>query len=392
MEFSTIGLDRILIKQLEDLQIQKPTPIQKKTIKRILKGESILGHAPTGQGKSLCFVLPILQRLFKEPYGIFAVVLAPTREIAKQIKEQFLVVSGTRLVRISLVIGGEGFMDQMEELNGRPHIVVATPGRLKMLLNKNQKMFNKTAILVMDEVDLLLASEASDEIKEIISFLPEDKQTILFTATITEDVIKYTSDNKMEIIKVEASNKIIDEKYILIPELTKETALFGILKGKLDGRSIIIFVKSCKKCEWMVEMLNELGLNCIGLNSKMNQEDRFDSVTKFKKKEKEIFICTDLGSRGLDMPFSDCVINFDIPKNRNIYIHRIGRTGRRNRSGLAISFVCQKDKKRFLDIEGGGIVKMEEYNDIPNQQFILKYLDKVSKLKITVETKVEERY
>ncbi|OIR58441.1 MAG: ATP-dependent RNA helicase [Amphiamblys sp. WSBS2006] len=387
MSFRSLGVVEPFLTRLKELKIETPTEVQKKCIPKILQGENIVGVGETGSGKTLSFVVPILQELAAEPYGVFAVVLAPTRELALQISEQFLVLSGSSVLRTCLLIGSMEHLRQVSELQRRPHIVIATPGRLAASLQRTPRSFARARFLVLDEADVLLSADFRREMDEIHRLLPSIARRLFFTATQTETLCRATAGLGISLETTAQAEKKIDEKYLFIPEKTKESVLFCLLKGELHGRRVIVFVSCCLVCEWLSSMLSSLSVECVRIHSKMDQADRFASIKQFKGRSVNVLVSTDIGARGLDVPSVHCVVNFDLPRTRGCYVHRIGRSGRRTKRGLSIAFVCRFDVESFLRIEEE---RMEEYGAVPDEAQVLRVLDRVGEAKKIAKVKAED--
>ncbi|XP_071962702.1 probable ATP-dependent RNA helicase DDX47 [Antedon mediterranea] len=354
--FSSLGLVDVLCESCEQLKWKVPTKIQREAIPVALQGKDVIGLAETGSGKTAAFALPILQALLDTPQRLFALVLTPTRELAFQISEQFEALGSNIGVTCAVVIGGIDMMTQSLQLAKKPHIVIATPGRLVDHL-ENTKGFNLRALkyLVMDEADRILNMDFEEELNKILKVIPKQRHTYLFSATMTKKVAKLQRASLQEPVKVEVSTKYqtvnkLQQSYIFIPAKHKDCYLVSIL-NELAGNSTLIFCSTCNNTQRVALMLRNLGLMAIPLHGQMSQSKRLGMLNKFKGKMRSILIATDVASRGLDIPHVDCVINFDIPTHSKDYIHRVGRTARAGRSGKAITFVTQYDVELYQRIE-----------------------------------------
>lgn len=373
--FQGLGLSAWLSNKCDSIGIRRPTPVQSNCIPEILKGRDAVGCSPTGSGKTAAYALPILHKLEKDPYGPFAVILIPTRELACQIHDQFLAFGSAMGVKSCLIVGGEDLITQSIALEQRPHVIVATPGRLRHhLLYATPPDLSKISFLVFDEADRLLEDSFAADLKCILEKSNKAKrQTLVFSATMTpglhqlEELIlsdAYRFDATPTVSTVET----LDQKYVFLPSHAKVCYLVHLLKEygpspKQDdeeesetricqeGRSVIIFAATCKMCQVLTETLKELGFNCVALHSILSQNSRRASLGKFKSGLSRILICTDVASRGLDIPSVELVINFDIPRQATDYIHRVGRTARAGKSGFALSFVSENDIALFQNIE-----------------------------------------
>ncbi|OQV22414.1 putative ATP-dependent RNA helicase DDX49 [Hypsibius exemplaris] len=368
--FADLGLHEWLVTQCDTIGLRAPTDVQKLCIPATLQGRDCIGCAKTGSGKTAAFALPILQKLSEDPYGIFALVLTPTRELAHQIFEQFQALGKPIGLRVSIVIGGMSLLDQGAELTQRPHIIIATPGRLADHLRSSSNLsLKRVKFLVMDEADRLLVNNFSVDLGQILAALPVKRQTLLFSATMT-DTLKdvqgmamsdpFIFDMNSDVATVDE----LDQRFILTPAAVKDAYLVNIVQQFFEDnpRSLImVFVQTCKQCQILVMALRSLGFSCAGLHSSMQQKDRLSALSRFKSHNVRVLISTDVGSRGLDIPKVDLVINHNVPSVSKDYIHRVGRTARARKTGLAITLVTQFDVRLIHAIEEMIGTKLKEY-------------------------------
>jgi ATP-dependent RNA helicase DDX47/RRP3 len=345
-----------LCEACECLNFKVPTPIQAKSIPIALEGKDLIALAETGSGKTAAFVLPILQALWENPIGLFACILAPTRELAFQISEQFEALGGGIGVRCAVIVGGMPNMEQAVALGKKPHIVIATPGRLLDHL-ENTKGFSLRDLkyLVMDEADRLLDMDFGPVIDRILKVIPKQRRTFLFSATMTSKVEKLQRASLSSPARVAVSSKYstvstLIQRFLFIPFMHKDTYLVYLI-NEFAGQTILVFAKTVQETNRLSYLLRELGFKAIPLNGTMSQSARLGSLNKFKSGSRNILIATDVASRGLDIPSVDCVINFDLAQDSKTYIHRVGRTARAGRSGRSIAIVTQYDIELFLRIE-----------------------------------------
>lgn len=312
------GLVEPLIEAVNELKWKAPTKIQRESIPVALKGNDIIALAETGSGKTGAFALPILQSLLENPQRYFALVLTPTRELAFQIGEQFEALGSSIGVKCTVIVGGLDMVSQALQLAKKPHILVATPGRLVDHL-ENTKGFNLKAIkyLVMDEADRILNMDFEVELEKILKVVPRERRTFLFSATMTKQVKKLQRASLKDPVKVEVSNKYqtvenLKQYYVFIPVKYKDVYLVHIL-NELAGNSFMIFCSTCNNTVRVALMLRALGMAAVPLHGQMSQNKRLAALNKFKAKSRSILISTDVASRGLDIPHVDVVINLDIP-------------------------------------------------------------------------------
>ncbi|KAJ1019457.1 hypothetical protein NDA16_004574 [Ustilago loliicola] len=446
--FSSIGISPMLIRSLASLQIKVPTPIQSLTIPSVLEGRDLVGGAQTGSGKTLCFALPILNRLIKDMVGGFAVVLTPTRELGVQLHEQFVAVGeGARMgLRCALVLGGMDMMKQASELaNMRPHVIVATPGRLVDHLRSGggeEWGLRRCKFLVLDEADRLLTDTFKPELEYLYSVLPSSKtlQTLLFTATLTEEVVEFAEKKRPEgkpapmVCKIEMDTKTpetLEQRYVFVPSHVREPYLYHImrhppitpsservrkLKAKREAErerkaenerkkgkrprahhgsdsetededanlflpATIIFTARCKTAATLSGMLTELGIPNVSLHSHLKQSERSENLQTFRAQRVPVLIATDVGSRGLDIPDVELVINWDLPIAWQDYVHRVGRTARNGKKGFAVSFITERDIDVIHSIEEKINTKLTQLEGLEDEDKILEKLNTVATAK-----------
>ncbi|KAF1742508.1 hypothetical protein MXB_3375 [Myxobolus squamalis] len=391
--WTSLGLHKWIEDQLIGMNIKEPTSIQSHCIPEILNGKDCVGCAKTGSGKTAVFALPILQKLSEDPFGIFALVLTPTRELATQIADQFEAFGKSIRVKVNLIVGGESSTLQSIKLSHKPHIVVATPGRLASLLRENSEYFHfkNLKFLILDEVDaLLVPGDLERDLDTILGVLPlpASRQTLAFSATSegVVDLLKQSlkSDTYIYISQSEtATVEELNQFYLLAPFITKDAHLVHLLRTKLaliienddkggfvtsknlsvpkSDRQAIVFTSSCWQCHIVARLLSRLGFKCSVLHSALTQLLRNQSLSKFRSRHTRVLVATSLAGRGLDIPCVDLVVNFSLPYSLDEYIHHVGRTARAGRSGTAISFVAPFELDRLIQIEDHIGKKLNEF-------------------------------
>ncbi|KAJ8344949.1 hypothetical protein SKAU_G00291420 [Synaphobranchus kaupii] len=354
--FKDLGVTEVLCEACEQLGWKIPTKIQVEAIPVALQGRDVIGLAETGSGKTGAFAIPILQSLLSSAQRLHTLILTPTRELAFQIAEQFDALGSSIGVKTAVIVGGIDMMSQSLALAKKPHIVIATPGRLIDHL-ENTKGFTLRALrfLVMDEADRILNMDFETEVDKILKVIPRDRRTFLFSATMTKKVQKLQRAALKDPVKCAVSTKYstvekLQQHYIFIPSKYKDCYLVSIL-NELAGNSFMIFCSTCNNAQRVALLLRNLGITAIPLHGQMSQNKRLGALNKFKSKSRSVLLATDVASRGLDIPHVDCVINYDIPTHSKDYIHRVGRTARAGRSGKSITFVTQYDVELFQRIE-----------------------------------------
>ncbi|KAH7908499.1 P-loop containing nucleoside triphosphate hydrolase protein [Hygrophoropsis aurantiaca] len=400
--FEMMNISPALQAALSRMSIRVPTEIQAACIPPLLAGRDCIGNAKTGSGKTVAFAIPILQRLSDDPYGVFALVLTPTRELAFQISEQFAVLGAALSVRTSVIVGGMDMMAQALELDGRPHIIVATPGRIVDHLRSSSGEWDLSRVkfLVLDEADRLLTSTFAPDLAHLFGILPKERQTCLFTATLTPPIDALAEapprPGKMKpfIHKMESTVETVatlKQHYVLVPSHVRESYLYHLLchppentismrrdppkpaktgknKIKINSRSsqkntsidddeliqpppTIIFCTKPRTAAYLTNLLKTLSIRSTALHSRLTQRERLNSLSLFRASVVPVLVSTDVGARGLDIEDVAIVINWDMPNEPEEYTHRVGRTARAGKSGVAISFVTEKDEERMVRIE-----------------------------------------
>lgn len=360
MSFNTFGLSPSLLKTLASQNYLQPYPIQQQVIPAILNKKDVLGIAKTGSGKTAGYVLPILMNLQWIPASknrhVRVLVLVPTRELAMQVREVFELFSRDLPERIKslAVFGGVSINPQMMAMQG-VNILIATPGRLIELVESNAVHLNEIDTLVLDEADKMLNLGFREEMNRIFALLPEKRQNLLFSATLSDDVsnINQFLLHDPLVIKIESETDNID----LISQLAyfvsdeKKGPLLRYLIKHNEMEQVLVFTSSVYSADNVAEKLRKNGIEARSMHSKKSQELRTETMNKFKTGELRVMVATDLISRGIDIQFLPFVINYELPRSPKDYIHRIGRTGRAESSGEAISFITPDDQHHFKVIQ-----------------------------------------
>ncbi len=360
MPFNHLNLSPPLLKTLAQLNYQEPTPIQEKAIPAILSGKDVLGIAQTGSGKTASFVLPVLMNLQKDTMlknrQIKVLALVPTRELAVQVNEVFQQFGKKTEKRIKAlaVFGGVSINPQMQALQN-VHVLTATPGRLLELIEKKAVKLSDVEVLIMDEADKMLNRSFQDEIKEILRLLPPKRQNLLFSATLSPEVLatKELLLNEPTIIKIEpkkTNTEQINQSAYLVTDEKKGPLLRYLIKTK-GFKQILVFASSTYKADNITNKLNKNGVKALAIHSKKSQGARTKALAALKSGSVQVLVTTDLLSRGIDIEFLPCVINYELPRSPKDFIHRIGRTGRADASGEAISLVTTEDLPHFKTIQ-----------------------------------------
>lgn len=383
--FKALGVQPWLIHSLALMSIVKPTGIQHGCIPEILKGRDCIGGSRTGSGKTLAFAVPIMQKWAEDPVGIFAVVLTPTRELALQMFEQFKAIAASQSLKPILITGGQDMRSQALELGQRPHVVIATPGRLADHVRTSGEDticgLRRVKFVVLDEADRLLEAGPGSmlpDVEECLSVLPPttNRQTCLFTATVTDEVralkeMKRPADRPPVFVCEVDQNTLavpatLRQMYLNVPAQHKEAFLHVLLLTQRNvEKSVMIFCNRTSTANMLEHLLRLLDHRVTALHSKLPQRERTANLNKFRVGARiaRILVATDVAARGLDIPEVGLVINFDVPRDPDDYIHRVGRTARAGRKGDSITMVGQYDVELVLGIEGRVGGKMDEFEE-----------------------------
>lgn len=375
MSFTSLGLSRSLLNAIKDQKITKPFPIQEQAIPAVLQGKDVMGIAKTGSGKTASYVLPILGDLQKNPSTknrhVNVLVLVPTRELAVQVKDVFQQF-GTSLperIKTLAVYGGVSINPQMQALN-HVNVLVATPGRLLDLVESNAVHLSEIKTLVIDEADKMLSMGFKDEVDRIFKLIPKKRQNLLFSATLNEDIdsINQWILKEPVLIRIEEekdSIELIKQLGYWVSEEKKGPLLRYLIKNG-DLKQVLVFTASTYKADNVADKLRKNGIDASAIHSKKSQTARLDSLARFKAGTLRVLVTTDLLARGIDIEFLPHVINYELPRSPKDYIHRIGRTGRAESPGDAISLITPEDKHHFKVIQK----KMKKWVDMVDSEHL----------------------
>ncbi len=355
MTFKEFDFHKDLFKGVKIAGFKEPSPIQQKAIPIINSGSDMVGQAHTGTGKTAAFGLPILDKLAKGECER-ALVITPTRELATQVSDELYHLGRFAGIRTLTVYGGVGYGRQIALINKGIQIVVATPGRLKDLYQKGKIDAFNPEIVVLDEADEMLDMGFLDDIKEIFDYIPQNRQTLLFSATMPEP-IKELAEHilyKPEFISVvneeETTNNVIEQRYYVIQEEQRDDAIVKLLETE-DTNKCIIFCRMKKEVDRLTEHLQALGFSAGGLHGDLEQMDREEIIKAYRRGQSKIMVATDVAARGLDVKGVTHVFNYHIPFDPQSYVHRIGRTGRAGKSGQAITLVTTEEFRELQRIQ-----------------------------------------
>ncbi len=355
MKFSEFNFHADLAKGVKIAGFKEPSPIQEMAIPIIANGSDMVGQAHTGTGKTAAFGLPMMDKLAKGEIER-ALVITPTRELATQVADELYHLGRFAGIRTLTVYGGVGYGRQIALIHKGVQIVVATPGRLKDLYKKGKIDVFNPEIVVLDEADEMLDMGFLEEIKEIFEYIPQNRQTLLFSATMPEPIKELASNilYQPEFISVvgdeETTNNIIDQRYYMINENQRDDAIVKLLETE-ETNKCIIFCRMKREVDRLTEHLQALGFNASGLHGDLEQRDREVVIKAYRRGETKIMVATDVAARGLDVKDVTHVFNYHIPFDPQSYVHRIGRTGRAGKSGQAITLVTTEEFKELQRIQ-----------------------------------------
>ncbi|MGJ8654050.1 MAG: DEAD/DEAH box helicase [Opitutaceae bacterium] len=357
MTFHDLGLDESILKSIDEFGFKVPTPIQEGAIPHILAGRDVIGSAQTGTGKTAAYALPILHRLGGHKPGAAprCLVLGPTRELAAQVEDQFTSYGKYCAPKCCLIHGGVGYGKQIDEIKAGADVVIATPGRL--IDHVQQKNFDLRSIevLVLDEVDRMLDMGFIDDVKRIIKMCSKERQTLLFSATVSEDIKRIAASSLNNPAEVTIGIKLTPAetvKHVVYPvgAMQKFDLLIALIE-KMEIDSMIIFCRMKVGADRIARWLQERDYSCAAMHSNLQQKQRTRALEQFKDGTIKILVATDIASRGLDIANVTHVINYDVPEHAEDYVHRIGRTGRAQREGDAATLVAPDEQSKLDAIE-----------------------------------------
>ncbi|WP_104750484.1 DEAD/DEAH box helicase [Helicobacter cynogastricus] len=379
--FKDLGLHPRILKSIAEAGFVQPSPIQEKAIPVILQGRDVIAQAQTGTGKTAAFALPIIHNL-KNDRSVEALIITPTRELAMQISDEIFRLGKSSRTRTICIYGGQSIRKQCELLERHPQVMIATPGRLlDHLKNKRLKHFNPK-VVVLDESDEMLDMGFLDDIEEIFDYLPNDAQILLFSATMPppiKDLANKILQNpaSIHIAPANITNADISQRFYVINEHERNEAIMRLLDKENHTKSII-FMRMKREVDELHHFLVERGYKTTPLHGDMEQRARQESIKAFKSKHADVLVATDVASRGLDISDVSHVFNYHLPLNTESYIHRIGRTGRAGKKGIAITLVTPLEYKELqrMQKEIDSTIELYEIPDM-NEDRLVRSLSKV---------------
>jgi len=358
MKFESLKIIKPILSALKSKGYVVPTPIQEQTIPLLLDNHDVIGIAQTGTGKTAAFSIPILQKLSelnihdKSPK---ALILAPTRELAAQIAESFRTYGSFLKLKHTVVYGGVGIVPQIRSLHKGTDILIATPGRLLDLMNQRKVNLSKIKFLVLDEADRMLDMGFLPDVRKIVSALPHERQALLFSATMSKDIIELTKKFLKNPVKVEITPEstavdMIKQNVFFVDHENKNELLLDLIEQEKMS-CVLVFVAAKHKANRIATMLNANGISADAIHGNKSQSQRTRALQNFKDGRIKVLVATDIAARGIDVNNISHVINYDLPNEPENYIHRIGRTARAGNKGTAYSFCAAEDRNYLKEIE-----------------------------------------
>jgi superfamily II DNA/RNA helicase len=361
--FDTLPLDAKLLRAVADQGYASMTPIQAKAMPLVLEGRDVMGAAQTGTGKTAAFSIPLLQKMMRHEtasvsparHPVRALVLAPTRELADQVAQNIKAYAKHSHLRVAVVFGGIDMKPQTLELKGGVEVLIATPGRLLDHIEAKNCVLNQVEYVVLDEADRMLDIGFLPDLQRILSYLPKQRQTLLFSATFSPEIKRlansYLQDPvTVEVARANATASTVEQRFFSVTDDDKRAVVRQILKQR-ELSQALVFVNSKLGAARLARSFERDGLRTSALHGDKSQDERLKALAAFKRAEVDVLVCTDVAARGLDIADLPAVFNYDVPFNAEDYVHRIGRTGRAGASGLAVTLVTREDGRNIGDIE-----------------------------------------
>jgi ATP-dependent RNA helicase RhlE len=371
--FYGLGIAPKILDILEHIKFKVPTPIQLKAIPLAIEGKDIIGIAQTGTGKTHSFAIPMVQILMQKK-GI-GLVLAPTRELAIQIDEAFQGIARPFGIRTACLIGGASMQDQVRALRNKPRVIIATPGRLIDHMSQWNILLDDAVMLVLDEADRMLDMGFTPQVEKILRFLPKERQTMLFSATIPREIMEMAAKHMKLPVNVEiapsgtAAEKVTHELFVVKKD--SKSQLLSKLLMQYHG-PILLFSRTKNNARKITRSVRNMGHSAAEIHSDRSLSQRREALGGFKSGKYKVLVATDIAARGIDVTGIELVINYDLPDDTENYVHRIGRTGRAGNKGHAISFATPDQRSDVLDIEKliRASLPISKYPEISQEQFI----------------------
>ena len=376
MTFGGLGIAPKILDEILKLGFKIPTSIQHKAITPAIEGKDVIGIAQTGTGKTLAFGIPLVQKILKDGKGKGLIIL-PTRELALQVDETIKKIGKVFGIRTAILIGGASMYHQVREVRNNPHVIIGTPGRIIDHIEQRILGLHDVKVLVLDEADRMFDMGFAPQIKKILQVVPKDRQTMLFSATMPDGIVKIASNHMKLPVRVEIATSGTTaeniEHELFVVKKDQKLPLLRKLLGDYKG-SVLIFIRVKHNARKICSALREVGVSAAEIHSNRTLGQRKEALEGFKLGRYRVLVATDIASRGIDVKGIELVINFDLPENPEDYVHRIGRTGRAGMSGKAISFCLPDQGSKVREIERLTrlylpILKLPELPPMPKSTF-----------------------
>jgi ATP-dependent RNA helicase RhlE len=355
MTFSDLGLNETLLEKCESLNFTEPTPIQKQAIPVILTGADLIGCAETGTGKTAAFLLPTIQKLASNPKpGVKVLIVAPTRELVSQIEQAYIELA-TKKMRCVSIIGGASMNRQINALRRGVNVIIATPGRLMDHIERGNINLSTVETLILDEADRMLDMGFLPVIRKLIKGIPEQRQTLLFSATVSDTIktLAYSMMKKPQVVEVSRQNRTartVNQTAYPVATASKTALLLNLLETN-GYEKVLVFTRTKRGADRIAHILTAREMRANRIHSNRSQSQRESALNSFKQGKTRILVATDIASRGIDVDSVSHVINYDVPQAPEDYVHRVGRTGRAGNVGQAITLVTPNEELSMRDIE-----------------------------------------
>lgn len=356
VKFEDLGLDTRILRAITEMGFEEPSPIQAKAIPEVMSGRDVIGQAQTGTGKTAAFGIPLLQKIDPKNRKLQAIVLCPTRELAIQVADEIRrLCKFMHGIKVLPVYGGQDISIQIRSLKGGVQLVIGTPGRVMDHLRRHTLKFDELHTIVLDEADEMLNMGFREDIETILKDAPQERQTILFSATMPQPILDITRNYQKDavmvrVVKKELTVKNIDQYYYEVKQKNKEEVLSRLI-DMYNPKLSLVFCNTKKRVDELTEALKGRGYFAEGLHGDLKQSQRDRVMKGFRTGKTEILIATDVAARGIDVDDVEAVFNYDLPQDDEFYVHRIGRTGRAGRVGKAFTFVVGREVYKLKDIQ-----------------------------------------
>ena len=356
MKFDELNIDERILRAVEDMGFEETSPIQTQAIPAVLEGIDVIGQAQTGTGKTAAYSIPMLQKINPDVKKPQAIVLCPTRELAVQVAEEIRKLAKYMSdIKVLPVYGGQEIVRQIKSLKSGVQIIVGTPGRVMDHMRRKTVKFDSVSMVILDEADEMLDMGFRDDMETILTETPEERQTVLFSATMPKPIMeiarKFQKDAKIiKVVRKELTVSNIDQFYYEVRPKNK-TEILSRLIDIYNPKLSVVFCNTKRQVDELISELKGRGYFADGIHGDMKQQQRDRVMDDFRSGKTEILIATDVAARGIDVDGVDIVFNYDLPQDEEYYVHRIGRTGRAGKSGLALSFISGREVYKLKDIE-----------------------------------------